>query len=454
MMVREGGFGALVALFLGVLGAFAGLGAIATLLASRRAAYWVGFAALLLAFLAGGAGLGGMALGWSTTQRAVAGGAVDAVQRDRILQEGFKESQGAAKIGCGAALLPLVLGAIAALGAAGAKKADLPPPPGAWNPAAGPPPMPPASGGGGRFVLAAIATLLALLTTVGGAVAASGAPPPAKYAFAEEDSDAWALASARELVDTDHDRGCDDLDAALHRFLPPGAVPSWPRVFARDPDALVRDWRTTATACARGIWGHVKTTPGWSRSGSGASAYGLALSPTKTWTRDDLLDSPLLVDEALHAEILAAAPAVMASAATDPLAAPTATGAPMLGLGPVGTLGSHASSGGGTMKLGATTVSGRLPPEVIQRVVRQHMGGFRMCYEKGLVKNPALAGTVKVKFVIAADGKVSTASDAGSDLPDETVKTCIINQVKSLTFPQPEGGIVTVTYPFVFSAAK
>ncbi len=51
--------------------------------------------------------------------------------------------------------------------------------------------------------------------------------------------------------------------------------------------------------------------------------------------------------------------------------------------------------------------SGRLPPEVIQRIVRQNFGRFRLCYENGLRNNPNLQGRVSVRFVIGRDGAVS-----------------------------------------------
>ena len=53
---------------------------------------------------------------------------------------------------------------------------------------------------------------------------------------------------------------------------------------------------------------------------------------------------------------------------------------------------------------GATQVNGRLPPEVIQRIVRQNFGRFRLCYENGLRNNPNLQGRVTVKFVIDRSG--------------------------------------------------
>lgn len=100
---------------------------------------------------------------------------------------------------------------------------------------------------------------------------------------------------------------------------------------------------------------------------------------------------------------------------------------------------------------GNTQVNGRLPPEVIQRVVRQNFGRFRMCYDAGLRTNPSLGGRVAVKFIIDRTGAVSTAADGGSDLADRNVVSCVVRAFNSLSFPQPEGGIVTVVYPFSFT---
>ncbi len=95
--------------------------------------------------------------------------------------------------------------------------------------------------------------------------------------------------------------------------------------------------------------------------------------------------------------------------------------------------------------------NGRLPAELIQRILRQQSGRLRFCYEAGLAKNPNLEGRVAVRFVIDRAGSVSLASDAGSDLPDAAVVSCVVRVVSGLTFPEPPDGIVTVTYPVVFS---
>lgn len=98
--------------------------------------------------------------------------------------------------------------------------------------------------------------------------------------------------------------------------------------------------------------------------------------------------------------------------------------------------------------------NGSLPPEAIQRVVRMNFGRFRACYDAGLRTNPSLTGRVVTKFVIARDGSVSIAQDGGSDLPSQEVVSCIVRNFQGLSFPTPEGGQVTVTYPLMMTPAE
>jgi hypothetical protein len=65
----------------------------------------------------------------------------------------------------------------------------------------------------------------------------------------------------------------------------------------------------------------------------------------------------------------------------------------------------------------ASTLSGRLPPIVIQSIVRKNFGQLRVCYERALATNAELTGRVNVRFVIERDGKVSHVTDGGSDMP-------------------------------------
>jgi hypothetical protein len=120
----------------------------------------------------------------------------------------------------------------------------------------------------------------------------------------------------------------------------------------------------------------------------------------------------------------------------------------------------HGPGGGGhvakapTFRTPSFDSNGRLPAEVIQRIVRQNFGRFRLCYEAGLRSNPSLNGRIATKFVIGRDGAVMQSSDAGSDLPDQNVVACIVRSFNSLSFPAPEGGIATVTYPIILSPGE
>jgi hypothetical protein len=141
-----------------------------------------------------------------------------------------------------------------------------------------------------------------------------------------------------------------------------------------------------------------------------------------------------------------------------------------IGLGSIGAPGKAAATGAGqgygsgrgrlggghqaqppAIREGATTVNGRLPAEVITRIVRQNFGRFRLCYENGLRSNPNLQGRVAVRFVIDQSGSVAMSGDGGSDLPDQAVVQCVVRGFGNLSFPQPEGGLVTVVYPISFS---
>lgn len=103
------------------------------------------------------------------------------------------------------------------------------------------------------------------------------------------------------------------------------------------------------------------------------------------------------------------------------------------------------------MRAANPVVSGRLPPQVIQRIVRQNHGRFRLCYEKGLGANPSLSGRVSVRFVIGRNGAVSNVANAGSSIASSEVVNCVVRAFYGLSFPKPEGGIVTVSYPIAFS---
>ena len=92
-------------------------------------------------------------------------------------------------------------------------------------------------------------------------------------------------------------------------------------------------------------------------------------------------------------------------------------------------------------------VNGHIPAEVIQRVVRDNFGRFRNCYMNGLRDNPSLEGRVVTRFTVDRQGMVSSAQDGGSTMPNSAVVSCVVKAFYSLSFPEHDGGIVTVVYP-------
>jgi pSer/pThr/pTyr-binding forkhead associated (FHA) protein len=138
------------------------------------------------------------------------------------------------------------------------------------------------------------------------------------------------------------------------------------------------------------------------------------------------------------------------------------------GLGGLGTkgIGSGASgygAGGGNFgqkgkgSIGAVggdpIILGALDRSLIDEVVKRHLKAIRYCYQKELTKSPNLKGKVVVKFVIAKDGSVSSASKKTSTMKSPSVESCVVSRFKRMQFPKPKGGgIVIVSYPFIFTS--
>lgn len=92
---------------------------------------------------------------------------------------------------------------------------------------------------------------------------------------------------------------------------------------------------------------------------------------------------------------------------------------------------------------------GRLDKELIRRVIRQHIMEVRTCYERELSKNSKLGGRVLIHFIIGTGGEVTKSEVESSTLGNTVVEECIAAAVRSWSFPKPQGGVVSVTYPFV-----
>jgi len=114
-----------------------------------------------------------------------------------------------------------------------------------------------------------------------------------------------------------------------------------------------------------------------------------------------------------------------------------------------------ANKGPLTISPGKSEVTGSLSKEIIRRVIRRNINAVRYCYEKELIKNPALSGKLIVNFIIAADGRVQQARIDSSTIGNKQVEKCIIYAVRRFKFPKPQGGgVVRVNYPFIFKSGN
>jgi MYXO-CTERM domain-containing protein len=144
----------------------------------------------------------------------------------------------------------------------------------------------------------------------------------------------------------------------------------------------------------------------------------------------------------------------------DPCPGPTLDGNDLATLGadvlPNGTDGLRNSGGGGSstsvVRQGTVNVQGKLPPEVIQRIVRQRFPQIRQCYDVARRANPNLAGTFEVKASIDATGAVTKASAGAGTMTDPAAQGCIVRAFKALSFPQPESGTVEVSFGLTLSS--
>ncbi len=143
------------------------------------------------------------------------------------------------------------------------------------------------------------------------------------------------------------------------------------------------------------------------------------------------------------------------SAAPTPSAEPSGRGG-AVGLGGIdcapATGGAHAA--GPTLTLATPTVSGKLPADAVERVVRQDMGKFRVCYEDLLKTKSTAHGNVAFELSIAATGAVTAAKDSASDIGDPKMVACVRQTMLKIKFPKPEAGTAKATVSIAFDASK
>lgn len=133
----------------------------------------------------------------------------------------------------------------------------------------------------------------------------------------------------------------------------------------------------------------------------------------------------------------------------------------VIGHGSYGVIGGAQGSASGPsqlagppqVRIGTAVVAGSLDKDIIRRYVRQKLPAIRYCYEKALVSDPALAGTLIAEFSITPEGITDSIEVTGMD--DGALRACVTSLVEYLKFPKVAGnGLVRVRYPFELRPAQ
>jgi hypothetical protein len=106
----------------------------------------------------------------------------------------------------------------------------------------------------------------------------------------------------------------------------------------------------------------------------------------------------------------------------------------------------------GSLTVGDPVILGALDVNAIDEEIARKSDRLRYCLQRERVDFPALAGTVVVKFVIAKDGTVSSATTKSTTLNNADAEDCLNGQFMRMEFPKPRGGgIVIASYPLNFA---
>ena len=84
----------------------------------------------------------------------------------------------------------------------------------------------------------------------------------------------------------------------------------------------------------------------------------------------------------------------------------------------------------------------------ITRVIQEHRGESRACYDRGLKRQPTIEGRIIINFKIDPDGQVVETSQGMQDnqITEQGVVDCISEVIKKIRFPRSAGGKTTRAY--------
>jgi len=95
---------------------------------------------------------------------------------------------------------------------------------------------------------------------------------------------------------------------------------------------------------------------------------------------------------------------------------------------------------------------GKLSPQQVVETVKSKVKEVKACFDANHVKETP-AGVIEVAVVVSAAGVVKEATVKSSTMKAPKLDQCVVERLKTWTFPKPEGnGEAAFVYPFAFKA--
>jgi hypothetical protein len=144
---------------------------------------------------------------------------------------------------------------------------------------------------------------------------------------------------------------------------------------------------------------------------------------------------------------------------TGPGSGPVTKGVELLRGGQLGVLSGTTAGKGGVAGVPVSVpsrpskVQGSIDRDAVAKVINEHVNDMRGCYERALLNAPNLgAGKVLLEWTIGADGDVKQVGTKSVTLKSNEVVSCLLELLRTLKFPKPNGGVVIVSYPVLFNS--
>jgi hypothetical protein len=97
---------------------------------------------------------------------------------------------------------------------------------------------------------------------------------------------------------------------------------------------------------------------------------------------------------------------------------------------------------------------GKLDGDDVIAGIEPHAQVMQDCFLSRAGKQKWLGGKVDIKWELAADGVLTSAQIASSDLGSWPAEKCLLDEARLIAFGKPKGGDADFTVPFEFSAAR